>query len=88
MAQIPGSQSRDVMEWKRDQAQILLGRGLSVSQIAAQLRCSQTWVRRLSVEIQRHDSPPQLTEAAPWTGEDRRSGQDRRGHPFYAPRPT
>ena len=52
MPRIPGSQSRDIVHWKREEAQVLLGRGLSVAQVAAQLRCSETLVRRVRSEMQ------------------------------------
>ena len=43
----PGSQSRQVMAQKEEICARLLAQGLSVSQIAQQLRCSTHFVRRV-----------------------------------------
>jgi transposase-like protein len=51
----PQSQSRAVMEQKRALARELLGRGLTVSQIATQLRCSPHLVRQIRTEAGARD---------------------------------
>lgn len=43
----PGSQNRALLREKEAVAVQLIGRGLTTSQIAAQLRCSPFFVRRI-----------------------------------------
>lgn len=44
---MPGSQSRACMAQKEQLATQLLSRGLRTSQVAAQLKCSQFFVRKI-----------------------------------------
>jgi DNA-binding CsgD family transcriptional regulator len=44
---MPGSQSRALMAQKEKLAAQLLSRGLRTSQVAAQLKCSQFFVRKI-----------------------------------------
>lgn len=48
----PGSQSRELMQQKRQVARTLLQRGLSIQQVTRQLRCSPYLVREVKCEMQ------------------------------------
>lgn len=43
----PQSQTHDLMAQKQELAQRLLGRGLTITQIASQLRCSRYFVQQV-----------------------------------------
>ena len=47
----PGSQSREIMESKERIAMQLLARGLTVTQISQQLRCSPFFVRKCRAKL-------------------------------------
>jgi hypothetical protein len=48
----PGSQSRQLMAEKEEVCRRLLARGLSVTQISQQVRCSPHFVRRVRAQAQ------------------------------------
>jgi len=56
VSRYPTSQSRALLEEKERIARQLLGRGLTVSQVSAQLNCSKVFVRRIAKEV-RGDKP-------------------------------
>lgn len=61
---IPGSQQRSVLQEKENLARVLLGRGLTISQVAQQLRCSRQFVRRISKEELEKISPGRRADAS------------------------
>ena len=50
MRRHPGSQTRALVKEKEDIARQLLARGLTITQICAQLNCSRALVRRVKQE--------------------------------------
>lgn len=51
---MPGSQSKALLAEKEEVAIRLIGRGLTTAQIAAQLRCSTFFVRRIRRNLAAH----------------------------------
>jgi DNA invertase Pin-like site-specific DNA recombinase len=52
MTRSPGSQQQTVLQEKARIARTLLARGLTVTQVAAQLNCSRQFVRKIAREEQ------------------------------------
>lgn len=78
MNHVPGSQSRAVLREKEELAIQLLGQGLSVRQISIQLKCSETFVRRIRNDLRAAQETAAARPVAPWNGVERRTGTDRR----------
>jgi hypothetical protein len=78
MKHVPGSQSRAVLKEKEALAIQMLAQGLSVRQISIQLKCSETFVRRIRNEQRAAQEADAPRPAPPWNGVERRSGVDRR----------